>query len=387
MVVLISSLLLYNTYSNIDEQGISEISLAAHISNSIAIDSQTESKEKDQDIKDSIITELAPKFIWLIRDFALEKIHPDTNEPISSKEYLELCLNKKISGKNSNENNLIRENLIKYFHERDCITLTRPVDTEEDLQNMKKMPFSKLNHEFKSEIMTLKNEIYKNTQSKKFQGKKLTGESLYRLIHTFIRTLNEGKIPNISNAWEQVILNDINENYEKAKIILRDNEKELNDKIRKEELASQGRNDITFNKILSSLFSARKEALVSLMQFKLANRDTFSYNKRYLEVYNEKKKTIEEESSNIHKRIISNYNSFAEKVNDSLLRDSSKDIEKAISTRKFNEKNYLDYIDLEDKFLSKIENNLVGSNIPQIFSNFYLNLITRVFESIEANIK
>jgi hypothetical protein len=36
LVVLISSLFLYNTTANIDEHGISELSLAAHLSTSIA---------------------------------------------------------------------------------------------------------------------------------------------------------------------------------------------------------------------------------------------------------------------------------------------------------------------------------------------------------------
>lgn len=35
LVVLISSLFLYNTFSNIDEHGISDLSLAAHLSTSI----------------------------------------------------------------------------------------------------------------------------------------------------------------------------------------------------------------------------------------------------------------------------------------------------------------------------------------------------------------
>jgi hypothetical protein len=36
LIVLISSLFIYNGSANIDEQGISELSLAAHLSNSIA---------------------------------------------------------------------------------------------------------------------------------------------------------------------------------------------------------------------------------------------------------------------------------------------------------------------------------------------------------------
>lgn len=45
---------------------------------------------------DTVLTELSPKFIWVLRDFTLEKVHPETNQEISSKEYLELCLRKKV---------------------------------------------------------------------------------------------------------------------------------------------------------------------------------------------------------------------------------------------------------------------------------------------------
>ena len=107
LVVLISSLFLYNTYSNIDEHGINELSLAAHLSNAITTNSNID--------KDELLTELSPKFIWIIRDFTLEKVHPETGEEISSKEYLELCLKNKRCGKNANDNNVIRQNIIKFF--------------------------------------------------------------------------------------------------------------------------------------------------------------------------------------------------------------------------------------------------------------------------------
>ena len=128
LVVLISSLFIYNTTGNIDEKAISELALAAHISNSIATNSNLD--------KDMIISDLAPKFIWTLRDFTLEKVDPISGEEISSNEYLELCLRNKIAGKNSNENNMIRENIIKYFKKRECITLPRPVDDEEDLKKL-----------------------------------------------------------------------------------------------------------------------------------------------------------------------------------------------------------------------------------------------------------
>jgi hypothetical protein len=87
--VLISSLFIYNSNNNIDEFGISELALAAHLSNSIATNALVD--------KEMIISELAPKFIWVLRDFSLEKIHPESGEEISSNEYLEISLWKKVN--------------------------------------------------------------------------------------------------------------------------------------------------------------------------------------------------------------------------------------------------------------------------------------------------
>ena len=208
LVVLISSLFLYNTYSNIDEHGISELSLAAHLSNAITTNSDID--------KDNLLTELAPNFIWIIRDFTLDKIHPETGEEISSKEYLELCLKNKKCGKNSSDNNLIRQNIIKFFPERDCVTLIRPVDNESDLKKLNEIPFNNLKPGFKLEFKKLKDKIYKEALPKKYNGKKLTGPSLARLIEEFVKTINSGKIPNINNTWDSVIEKDINDNFQKA---------------------------------------------------------------------------------------------------------------------------------------------------------------------------
>jgi hypothetical protein len=46
--------------------------------------------------KDTLLSELAPRFIWVLRDFTLEKVHPETGEDLSSNEYLEISLKKKV---------------------------------------------------------------------------------------------------------------------------------------------------------------------------------------------------------------------------------------------------------------------------------------------------
>ena len=197
LIVLISSLFIYNTNGNIDEKSISELALAAHLSNSIATNAKID--------KDVLIEELAPKFIWTLRDFTLDKIDPETNEEISSNEYLELCLRNKISGKNSNENNLIRQNILKYFKERECITLPRPVDSEETLQNLDKIPFNELKTNFRKEFLVLKEKVYQTSKPKVINRKRINGPILADLLIAFVDSIN--------TAWDNIILNDIEDFY------------------------------------------------------------------------------------------------------------------------------------------------------------------------------
>lgn len=152
---------------------------------------------------------MSPKFIWLIRDFSLDMVDPDTGRPISSKEYLDVCLRKKvnnyfinkISGKNSSDNNSIRENILKFFPDRDCYTLVRPADSEDELRNLNSIEFNKLKSEFRSGILELKNKIFRETTSKRIKGKKLNGLSLANLIVDFVNAINKGAVPNINNAY------------------------------------------------------------------------------------------------------------------------------------------------------------------------------------------
>lgn len=46
--------------------------------------------------KESIFLELAPKFIWVIRDFTLNKTLPGTDIEIDNNQYLDISLRKKV---------------------------------------------------------------------------------------------------------------------------------------------------------------------------------------------------------------------------------------------------------------------------------------------------
>ena len=355
VVVLISSLFLYNTYSNIDEHGISELSLAAHLSNSITTNSNID--------KDKLITELSPKFIWIIRDFTLEKVHPETGEEISSKEYLELCLKNKRCGKNCNDNNVIRQNIIKFFPERDCVTLIRPVDSENDLRNLNNIPFNNLKPEFKMEFKMLKDKIYKEALPKKYNGKKLTGPTLATLIIEFVKVINSGKIPNINNTWDSVIEKDVSDSYNQSYDLFRKNIAQLN----------INQNNVFDQKdLLQKLYNFKYISLNKYDNILESGGDTYkhpNYKKLYL---NTKNALITQMESTIQK-IIAQNNSFSSVFCTTNLNNMYHPLEQRIYQNNFNSKNFLDINEQYSGILKKYDNIGKGPSKMETAINFMKN--------------
>lgn len=96
---------------------------------------------------------------------------------------------------------MIRDNIIKYFSDRDCITLVRPLDSEDELRKLNKFPFSKLKSDFKTEFLKLRQKVYEESCPKVFNGKKLNGSTLVNLLNEFINAINKGAVPNINNVY------------------------------------------------------------------------------------------------------------------------------------------------------------------------------------------
>ena len=322
LVVLISSLFLYNTYSNIDENGINELSLAAHLSDAITTNSNIN--------KDDLLTELSPKFIWIIRDFTLEKVHPETGEEITSKEYLELCLKNKRSGKNSNDNNVIRQNIIKFFPERDCVTLIRPVDSEADLKRLNSIPYNNLKPEFKMEFKKLKDKIFKEALPKKLNGKKLTGPALATLIEVFVKVINSGKIPNINNTWDSVIEKDVSDSFYKSYDLFKMN---LN------ELRLGPTNPYNNSDLLKKLYTYKYNSLNNYDNLLQTNGDTFKQ-KNYRRLYLETKKNLNSKLDSAIQKVLAQNNSLSANFCSNALTTISNPLEGRLAQNAFNSKNY-----------------------------------------------
>ena len=377
LIVLISSLFIYNINGNIDEKSINDLALAAHLSNIVATNTIED--------KDLIINELAPKFIWVLRDFSLDKIDPETGEEISSNEYLELCLRNKNS-KNSMENNLIRENIIKYFKERECITLPRPVDEESDLHKLNEIPFCKLKPNFREEFLNLKKIIYEKAKIKKIGSKKINGLILVELLVSFINSLNSKIIPNINSAIDNIIINEIEKSYDNSIKLWKENFIKIKD------------NNNEKGKIAKDLYELKYKAMTEYNTVINENRE-IKYNNQYLEIFNNNKNKLENEIQNdINKICIIISNKRKSLLNSILNKNNLDNNRKDLIINKENE-NYLNFIndlkincnELDDEkalevIIDKdIENNNLIKEIKNDVNKNYENKINEIEGEIKEN--
>lgn len=92
----------------INETAISCLSLATELSNFIKI----RAKGGSLNDQDSALGLMTPKFLWLLRDFALEL--NENGRDITENEYLESRLSN-FSRSSNQRNKRVREALLKYF--------------------------------------------------------------------------------------------------------------------------------------------------------------------------------------------------------------------------------------------------------------------------------
>ena len=100
---------------------------------------------------------MTPKFLWLLRDFALEL--KENGRAITENEYLESRLSN--FSKSTNERNRkVREALLKYFQQRELLTMVRPVEDEYMLGKMDKLGWDEFREEFRIKASILKHKIF-----------------------------------------------------------------------------------------------------------------------------------------------------------------------------------------------------------------------------------
>jgi hypothetical protein len=209
--VLLSSLFIYNSMKNIDENAIESLALVINFAKKI----QSSYKNVDNYANNF------PSFLWVLRDFALELID-SSGKRLTANQYLENALNVVEGDSNQSvDEEIIKKNEVRklmkvFFKERDCYTLVRPVSDEKKLRNIDKLPKSELRNEFMEQMDELVKRIYLSVRPKQIQGSYLNGRMYLDLVKMYVNSLNNNSIPDVKTSWKIIIDQQMEKLYDKS---------------------------------------------------------------------------------------------------------------------------------------------------------------------------
>ena len=220
IMVLLASTFIYNSKGVIDENCISQLAFGTCFKE--MIDYQTGYADSKIEIDERIAAE-TPKFIWVLRDFNLA-ITDDNGNSISPNEYMENLLNMtSFMGKNGEKNNHMRELILSTFKNRECVTLSRPLTHEKDLESFHQLSLSDLRPAFQQAFELFKINVLETCPSKKISDLYVTGFQLSVLLKEFLKIMNEGEIPNLYAVWDYAIRIQYEEVFNNAKDVYMEN--------------------------------------------------------------------------------------------------------------------------------------------------------------------
>ena len=202
----------------IDERAISNLSLAAELTKNIEM-KLSKGKEKRE-----ALANITPKFMWILKDFALDLVD-ENGRSITSNDYLEDCINpsKIVEREGPGESSFkIREAIVKLFRQRECMVFVRPVEDEDQLQNLNNPSLRDMRPEFSQQFKLFKSKVMTECPPKMMNSKPVNGRMLSSLVEQYIKAINEGAVPNISTAWENVVDTEVRRMYEAAMKLYKD---------------------------------------------------------------------------------------------------------------------------------------------------------------------
>ncbi|XP_044461707.1 guanylate-binding protein 3-like isoform X2 [Mangifera indica] len=197
LAVLLSSMFIYNQMGGIDEAALDRLSLVTQMTKHIRVRAgggRTTASE---------LRQFSPIFVWLLRDFYLDLV--EDNRRITPRDYLEIALRPvQGSGRDIAAKNEIRDSIRALFPDRECFTLVRPLNNENDLQRLDKISLDKLRPEFRAGLDALTKFVFERTRPKQVGATVMTGPVLVGITESYLDALNNGAVPTISSSWQSV---------------------------------------------------------------------------------------------------------------------------------------------------------------------------------------
>lgn len=70
------------------------------------------------------------------------------------------------------------------------------------------MDTDKLRPEFSDQILKLRSKVLQRIKPKQINGRKLNGEMLFNLAHSYVEAINKGAVPSIESSWSYICKNE-----------------------------------------------------------------------------------------------------------------------------------------------------------------------------------
>ncbi|XP_024046185.1 guanylate-binding protein 1 [Citrus clementina] len=197
LAVLLSSMFIYNQMGGIDESAIDRLSLVTQMTKHIRV------RASGGKTTPSELGQFSPIFVWLLRDFYLDLA--EDNRKITPRDYLEIALRPvQGSGRDIAAKNEIRDSIRALFPDRECFTLVRPLNNENELQRLDQISLDRLRPEFRAGLDALTKFVFERTRPKQVGATVLTGPVLIGITESYLDAINNGAVPTISSSWQSV---------------------------------------------------------------------------------------------------------------------------------------------------------------------------------------
>lgn len=207
LVILLSSMLIYNQTGAIDENALDHLSLVPDITEHIHV-STSGAKATPSELGPF---SFSPIFVWLLREFY------EGDKKQTARDYLEQKLRPQSDdGNDLAVKNQIRESIQVLFPDRECFALGSPFINKNGAQHLGQISLENIQSEFRTRIDALTKYVFGRTRPKQVGGTIMTGPTLAGITKFILDALKDGSVPTISSSWQSVEESECKRAYDTA---------------------------------------------------------------------------------------------------------------------------------------------------------------------------
>ena len=291
--------------------------------------------------RELIFTESSPKCIFFISNSQpnLIKTFP--------KDYLDTELRKK---SNNHQINLVRENIIKYFPDRDCI-----LDCQQQYN------------------ILMINKIIKEMNPKTIKGKLFNGSSLAFFFKNYCEMKNNAGNPNFDILFNNLINNDL-QIYQKDALNYYISEIKKINQIDSEE------------NVISKIYQIKIKAIERFNEIYNLNIDTFN-NPEYKTWYTRTKTELEKKFLEFENQKLQENANNSDKICQQLLNKYYSVINQKVNNGQYNGNNIDEYLKDYENFINSYKKDAKGNNKLKCLIDFLEINKPKYFQSLVDNIE